>query len=71
MKLVRWDREHGSLENIFRTIRRVTSEDSDHLQILPFVITNRHVNSSSWRDYKSLVNYITVSVKILCAVCGA
>ena len=24
-------------------------------QILPFVVTNGHVNSSSWRDYKSLV----------------
>ena len=38
-------------------------------QILPFVVTNRHVNSSSWRDYKSLVKYVTVSVKVLHAFC--
>ena len=31
MKLVRGNREHGNLENTFRTIRRATSEDSDHL----------------------------------------
>ena len=31
MKLVRGNREHGNLENIFRTIRSTTSEDSDHL----------------------------------------
>ena len=30
-KLVRWNREHGNSENTFRTIRRATSEDSDHL----------------------------------------
>ena len=69
MKLVRGNREHGNLENTFRTIRRATSEDSDHRckgsQILPFVVTNRHVNSSSWSDYKSLVKYITISVKVL------
>ena len=56
-------------QHFSRTIRRATIEDSDHLpmqgrQILPFVVTNRHVNSSSWRDYKSLVKYITVSVKV-------
>ena len=33
-------------------------------QILPFVVTNGHVNSSSWGDYKSLVKYITLSVKV-------
>ena len=35
-------------------------------QILPVVVTNRHVhvNFSSRRDYKSLVKYITVSVKV-------
>ena len=31
MKLVRGNREHGNLENTFRTIRRATSEDLDHL----------------------------------------
>ena len=31
MKIVRGNREHGKLENTFRTIRRATSEDSDHL----------------------------------------
>ena len=31
MKLVRGNREHGNSENTFRTIRRATSEDSDHL----------------------------------------
>ena len=31
MKLVRGNREHGNLENTFRTIRHATSEDSDHL----------------------------------------
>ena len=31
MELVRGDREHGNLENTFRTIKRATSEDSDHL----------------------------------------
>ena len=33
MKLVRGNREHGNLENTFRTIRRATSEDSDHLSM--------------------------------------
>ena len=33
-------------------------------QVLLFVVTNRHVNSSSWRDYKSLVKYIAISVKV-------
>ena len=52
MKLVRGNREHGNLENSFKTIRRETSEDSDQLpmqgdQILPIVVTNKHVNSSS------------------------
>ena len=69
MKLVRGNREHGNLESTFRTIRRATSEDSDHRckgsQILPFVVTNRHINFSSWSDYKFLVKYITVSVKVL------
>ena len=62
------------MEHTFRTIKRATSEDSDHLpmhsQILPFVVTNRHVNSSSWRNYKSLVKYITISIKVLHAFCG-
>ena len=31
MKLVRGNREHGNLENTFRTIRRAASENSDHL----------------------------------------
>ena len=31
MKLVRGNKEHGNLENSFRTIRCATSEDSDHL----------------------------------------
>ena len=31
MKLVRGNREHGNSENTFRTIRRATSEDSDHI----------------------------------------
>ena len=68
--------EHtGNMEHTFRTIRRATSEDSDHLlmqgqSVLPFVVTNRHVNSSSWRNYESLVKYITVSVKVLHAFCG-
>ena len=31
MKLVRGNREHGNSENTFRTIRRATSEDFDHL----------------------------------------
>ena len=31
IKLVRGNREYGNLENTFRTIRRATSEDSDHL----------------------------------------
>ena len=31
MKLVRGNREHGNLENTFRTIRCATSEDTDHL----------------------------------------
>ena len=31
MKLVGRNREHGNLDNTFRTIRRVTSEDSGHL----------------------------------------
>ena len=31
MKLVRGNREHGNSENSFRTIRRATSEDFDHL----------------------------------------
>ena len=31
MKLVRGNREHGNSENTFRTIRRATGEDSDHL----------------------------------------
>ena len=57
-----------------RTIRRATSEDSDHLPMQGqsdfAVCANRHVNSSSWRDYKSLVKYITVSVKVLHAFCG-
>ena len=74
MKLVRGNRENGNLENTFMTIRRATSEDSDHRckgsQILPFVLTNRHVKSSSWSDYKSLVKYITVSVTVLRAFCG-
>ena len=71
MKLVRGNREHGNSENTFRTIRRATSEDSDHLPMQRlFVVTNRHVNSSSWRDSKSLIKYITVSVKVLHAFCG-
>ena len=75
MKLARGEQGTGNLEKTFRTIRRATSEDSDHLPMqgqsdLPFVVTNWHVNSSSWRDYKSLVKYITVSVKILHVFCG-
>ena len=31
MKLVKGNREHGNLENTFRTVRRATIEDSDHL----------------------------------------
>ena len=31
MKLVRGNRKHGNLGNTFRTIRRATSEDPDHL----------------------------------------
>ena len=31
LHVVRGNREHGNLENIFRTIRRATSEDSDYL----------------------------------------
>ena len=35
-------------------------------QILPFVVANRHVKSSSWRDYKSLVKYIIFSEGLKC-----
>ena len=31
MELVRGNREHGNLENILRSIRHATNEDSDHL----------------------------------------
>ena len=33
MILVNVNREHGNLDNTFRTIRCVNSEDSDHLQM--------------------------------------
>ena len=61
MKVVRGNREHGNLENTFRTIRGVTSEDSDHLPMqrqLDFAICSnkQHVNSSSWRDYHLWLN---------------
>ena len=68
MKLVRG--EHGNLENAFSTIRRATSEDSDHLLMQgqsDFAVCD---NTGTWRDYKSLVKYITVSVKVLHAFCG-
>ena len=50
-------------------LRPATSEDSDHLPMhwpsdFAILVTDMHVNSSSWRDYKSLVKYITVSVKV-------
>ena len=58
------------MENTFRTIRRATSEDSDHLPMQgQSVVANRHVNSSSWRNYKSLVKYISFS-EGLNAFCG-
>ena len=63
------------MEHTFRTIRRATSEDSDHLLMQGqsdfAVCGNKQArNSSSWRDYESLVKYITVSVKVLHAFCG-
>ena len=75
MKLVRRNREHRYLENTFRIIdvRPVKTQIIFRCkdgQILLFVVTNRHVNSSSWRDYKSLVKYIMVSMKVLLAFCG-
>ena len=68
MKLVRGGT--GNMEHTFRTIRRATSQDSDHLLMQgqsDFAVCG---NKQAWRDYESLVKYITVSVKVLHAFCG-
>ena len=47
-----------------RTISRATSEDSDHLPMQgrsDFAICG---DKKTWRDYKSLVKYTTISVKV-------
>ena len=65
MELVRGNREHGNLETLLGHKTQIIIRCKGG-QILPVVVTNRHVhvNVSSRRDYKSLVKYITVSVKV-------
>ena len=70
MKLVRGEQGTWKFGKHFRTIRHATSEDSDHLLMQgqsDFAVCG---NTGTWRDYKSLVKYITVSVKVLHAFCG-
>ena len=73
MKLFRWNREHGNSENLFRTIRRATSEDSDHLPMQGqsdcTVCGNKQACKLVLGEFPNNW-FITVSVKVLHAFCG-
>ena len=67
MKLVRGNKEHGNLENTFRTIRCMTSKDSDHPPMQgrsDFVVCGDKQACKLQFLERSLVKYITVSVEV-------
>ena len=75
MQLVRGNREHGNSENTFRTIRRATSEDFDHLPMQGqsdfAVCGNKQACKLQFLEsFQIMVKYITVSVKVLHVFCG-